>query len=195
MKINFFLWRLWNFKILVDDVLQRCINLVSRCRCCVTSQVETVHHLFVSRSFTSRVWQHYAMSVGVQGPFIQCHQTLSKWWSTSFGERIKPIAQAIPAFICWQLWKRRNKINHSGSMSMYRVFNEIDIDLHNLTLVKYLWLQKVPNRSPLIVDFLQRYKQKVYTEIVKWKKPAQRWYKCNFDSTSKGNPGASSIAF
>lgn len=62
LKINFFIRKLRNFKLPVDDVLQSCgINLVSRCRCCLNPQPKIVYHLFVSSDFASNTWDYFTI--------------------------------------------------------------------------------------------------------------------------------------
>lgn len=88
-----FLWRLWKFKIFLLMTYYKYVVFifVFRCRCYVSPHLEAVQHLFVSRNFAFKVWR-YALSEGVEGPFIQYHQTLSIWWSTKLEDMIKPTA-------------------------------------------------------------------------------------------------------
>ncbi|KAH0671252.1 hypothetical protein KY285_023647 [Solanum tuberosum] len=114
-KICFLLWRLWKYKIPMDEVLKTLkINLVSRCRCCEKAQEETMVHLFINGEFARSIWKYYANAIGLQGPFIQVHQAIKKWWDIRHCAKLTLILQAVPAFICWQLWKRRNTIEHGG---------------------------------------------------------------------------------
>ncbi|KAH0730385.1 hypothetical protein KY290_001417 [Solanum tuberosum] len=57
-KINFFLWRAWKGRIATDDNLRRMrINIVSRCWCCETQQIETMSHLFLTASIAQKLWR------------------------------------------------------------------------------------------------------------------------------------------
>ncbi|XP_060202373.1 uncharacterized protein LOC132630793 [Lycium barbarum] len=81
-KISFFLWRLWKFKLLVDDVLKIMnISIVSRFRCFLNPHhEETIQHLFLTGEFTAEIWQYYNAAVGIVDPRIQIHQTIVQWW-------------------------------------------------------------------------------------------------------------------
>ncbi|XP_060182325.1 uncharacterized protein LOC132611987 [Lycium barbarum] len=133
-KISFFLWRLWKFKIPVDDVLKRMnISIVSRCRCCLNPhQEETVQHLFLTGEFAAEIWQYYNAAVGIIMPRIQIHQTIVQWWYMQGPTKLNLVMQAAPAFICWQLWKRRNTIMHGGKMNKLKVINGINYNLQQL---------------------------------------------------------------
>ncbi|XP_060170637.1 uncharacterized protein LOC132601572 [Lycium barbarum] len=59
----------------------------------------------------------------------------------------------------------------------------------------YPWLKNIPFLWPELVVFLEGYKPILISKIVYWRLPYERWYKCNTDGTSKGNPGPSSYGF
>ncbi|XP_059292528.1 uncharacterized protein LOC132045986 [Lycium ferocissimum] len=71
----------------------------------------------------------FADAAGVQGPFVQIKQTVKKWWDTECSTKLKPLYQAAPAFIMWQLWKRRNAVVHGEKMSRHKVLYEINRNL------------------------------------------------------------------
>lgn len=50
---------------------------------------------------------------------------------------------------------------------MHKVIHEVDENLHNLTLIRYPWLKEVPNRWPILVEFLQNYRLQVKIVVVK----------------------------
>ncbi|XP_060200486.1 uncharacterized protein LOC132628738 [Lycium barbarum] len=103
-KISFFLWRVWHHKLPIDDVLARIgRNMVSICRCYTFPQQDTMTHLFLTGEFASDIWQIFSSTARVQGPFVQINQIVSKWWTTKCGAQLKPIYQAAPAIIMWQI--------------------------------------------------------------------------------------------
>ncbi|XP_060211916.1 uncharacterized protein LOC132639487 [Lycium barbarum] len=169
-KISFFFWRLWKFKLPVDDVLKRMnISIVSRCRCCLNSQQEeTIQHLFLTGDFAADIWQHYNAAVGIVVPRIQIHQIIIQWWYMQGPTNLKAVMQAAPAFICWQLWRRINTIMHGGKMNKLKVIHGINNNLQQLVKTLYPWLRQVPDEWPQL---------------------------CNTDGASRGNPGLSSAAF
>ncbi|XP_075087987.1 uncharacterized protein LOC142169942 [Nicotiana tabacum] len=79
-KISFFLWRLWRQKIATDDMWRRQGQMVmSRYWCCQQPQEESIEHIFVISPTASKCCP-----------------------------KLKPLFQAVPAIITWELWKRRN---------------------------------------------------------------------------------------
>ncbi|KAH0732966.1 hypothetical protein KY289_004154 [Solanum tuberosum] len=86
-----------------------------------------------------------------------------KWWNATCSVKLRPLFNAVPTFIMWQIWKRRNMIRHGGKMSVQGMMMEINRNLHYLAI----------------------------TRVVKWKLPNEGVYKCNSDGASKGNPGPS----
>ncbi|XP_059285591.1 uncharacterized protein LOC132039063 [Lycium ferocissimum] len=172
-KISFFLWRLWKFKILVDDVLKRMnISIVSRCRCCLNPhQEETVQHLFLTGEFAAEIWQYYNAVVGIIAPRIQIHQKILQWWYMQGPTKLKSVMQAAPAFIYWQLWKRRNTIMLGGKMNKVKVINGINYNLQQVVKTLFIWLRNIPYDWPQMVKYLEDYKPKVGYKMVQWKCP------------------------
>lgn len=132
------------FKLHIDDILQGSgINLVSRCRFCDSPQPKS-SYLFIASEFAQKTWEYFSIGSGVEGPFVQCHQAIHKWWNAESSSRIKPILQAIPSMVCWQIWNKRNKVNHGGYMNWRRVIYGISRNIHFLTMVLYPWLKEIP---------------------------------------------------
>ncbi|XP_060170629.1 uncharacterized protein LOC132601564 [Lycium barbarum] len=127
-------------------------------------------------------------AAGVQGPFVQINQTVSKWWTAKCGAPLKPIYQAAPAIIMWQIWKRRNTIIHGGVMSRNKVIFKINKNLWQLAKFKFSWLD-IPHSWPLLVQFLEKYKPQVTSKAVALNYPPNGWYKCNTDGAYKSSTG------
>lgn len=99
-KISLFIWRLWKQKLPIDDILSKIgIAIVFKCHCCSDPSQETTNHLFITCSFAASVWTRFARGAGLQGPFLQVHQTVQKWWKADCSIKMKPIFKAIPALI------------------------------------------------------------------------------------------------
>ncbi|XP_060170537.1 uncharacterized protein LOC132601473 [Lycium barbarum] len=178
-KISIFLWRVWFWKLLIDEVLQKMnISIVSRCLCCHVQQ-ETMDHVFLTGPFARRIWNYFSTAAGIMGPFIQIKQTILIWWNFNTVARLKALYQAIPLLVMCQLWKSRNIRRHGGSVSMLR----------------YPWLKNMPKMWPLVVELLENYRNPLTYKQVKWKFPRNGHFKCNTDGASRGNPGPSSAAF
>ncbi|KAK4721460.1 hypothetical protein R3W88_011693 [Solanum pinnatisectum] len=60
-KQSFLLWRMWKFRVPVDEVVQSMgINLVSRCWYCIQPKSETVSHLFLTSYTDAKLWRLFA---------------------------------------------------------------------------------------------------------------------------------------
>ncbi|XP_060202424.1 uncharacterized protein LOC132630840 [Lycium barbarum] len=77
-------------------------------QCCMVPQQETMIHLFLTGEFAAEIWQVFVAAVGVNGPFVQINQAVTKWWTTKCNSKLRPFYQAAPSIIMWHLWKRRN---------------------------------------------------------------------------------------
>ncbi|XP_060183039.1 uncharacterized protein LOC132612993 [Lycium barbarum] len=170
------------------------ISIVSICKCCAQPRQETMNHMFVTGQYAADIWKMFSAAVGVQGPFIQVNKTINKWWDTKCSSKLKPLYQADPAIILWQLWKRRNTVFHGGNMSSHRVIYDINLNLIQLAKTRYPWMTNFPNSWPQLVQHLEQYRPHIQYILVQWISPPAGWYKCNSDGASRGNPGPSASA-
>ncbi|XP_019256289.1 PREDICTED: uncharacterized protein LOC109234676 [Nicotiana attenuata] len=139
-KISFFLWRLWRKKIATDDIWRRQGQMVmSRCWCCQQPQEESIEHILITSPTASKVWNLFMGVAGITVPPIQLKQVIRHWWYAQCCPKLKPLFQAVPAIITWELWKRRNAGKHGGSVSTNRVIHEINRTLHQLARVRKSW--------------------------------------------------------
>ncbi|WMV24324.1 hypothetical protein MTR67_017709 [Solanum verrucosum] len=195
-KVSFLLWRVWLQRIPIGEVLvkNRITDSMIYC-CCDDNASESFNHLFFSCPNAKFLWQWFAGAAGLHGPFVQLRQTIYKWWEGECVPKLRPLYKAIPAFILWQLWKRRNVIRHGGKMSQYSMIMEVNKNLSLMAKYRYPWLVGMPNYWPLIVQFLEAYTPLIHNIIVRWICPVVGSYKCNTDRSSKGNLNISTTAF
>lgn len=81
--------------------------------------------------------------------------------------KLKPIFKAIPAFIIWQIWKRRNVIKHEGNMTKHSIIMEIYRNIYLFTKFRYPWLKETPKTWTIIVQFLEGYSTLISYKIVR----------------------------
>ncbi|XP_059292200.1 uncharacterized protein LOC132045634 [Lycium ferocissimum] len=118
--------RIWFWKLPIDEVLMRMrINIASRCWCCLDQQ-ETMDHVFVTGPFAKSIWRYVSAAAGIIGSYHQTKQAVLLWWNANYVSRLKPVYQAMPAFIIWQLWKSRNTRRHGGTISVNKVIHEVN---------------------------------------------------------------------
>ncbi|KAM3235236.1 hypothetical protein P3L10_015272 [Capsicum annuum] len=194
-KISFFIWRLWQKRLPVGEVLLISgISNQTLCSCCNSGSVETFEHLFITCSKANSLWIYFANCAGITGPFLQIKDTVFKWWNSPTSAKLKPIFRVIPLFILWQIWKFRNTITHGGKMTFSRSIREVTRNLVMLANTLYPWLRAIPQNWPELLFFLQNYSPITVTSVVYWTPPFSG-FKCNSDGASKGNPGPISSAF
>ncbi|XP_060177861.1 uncharacterized protein LOC132607800 [Lycium barbarum] len=65
IKISFFMWRLWTFKLPLDDKLKKWGHqFPSRCYCCQHPEVEDTSHVFLHLP-TEAIWKYFCGPVGI----------------------------------------------------------------------------------------------------------------------------------
>ena len=72
------------------------------------------------------------------------------------------------------------------------------IKANNNTLTygsKFPWIQRFSHQWFEMVDTLRRYKQTLYTQIVRWNLQREGWITCNTDGDNKRNPCQSTYRF
>ncbi|XP_060190564.1 uncharacterized protein LOC132619785 [Lycium barbarum] len=165
IKISFFMWRFWKFKLPLDDKLKKWGHqFPSRCYCCQHPEVEDTSHVFLHSPTAQAIWKYFCGPVGINIEYLQVTQIINRWWDMPSRLHVKCINQAIPAIIIWELWKRRNTMRHEG----------------NVSITKLIY---------------QRYSPKIRVTPVTWRTPDIGWIKVNTDGASRGNSGRSSWAF
>ncbi|XP_060216649.1 uncharacterized protein LOC132644109 [Lycium barbarum] len=165
-KISFCLWRLWKFKLPVDEVLETIgINIVSRCYCCIEPRQEILDHLFLKGDFATTVWNWFSSAAGILMNCCQVKHAVKLWWNAKCHYKLRPIQKAVPAIILWQIWKIR--------------FSSV----HNR-----------PPKWPDIIDYFESFTHVIRTPIVKWQLPARGWFKCNTDARHTITDGNNLIA-
>nr|XP_033509856.1 uncharacterized protein LOC117274635 [Nicotiana tomentosiformis] len=74
---------------------------------------------------------------GIAMEGLSLHQAITKCWTAQVLPRIKPIMQALPSCIVWELWKRRNSLKYGEAVSVSRVIYQNYTP--KLKLEKVIW--------------------------------------------------------
>nr|XP_009616365.1 uncharacterized protein LOC104108915 [Nicotiana tomentosiformis] len=138
-----------------------------------------------------KVWQHFLGAVGNYVPLIQVKKVIRAWWNIDCCPKLKPLFEAAPTIITWELWKKRNTFRNGVTISTNRVIHEVN----NLARIKFPWLSHIHVLWPEMIQFFEAYKPILITRKVTWQFPHEKWYKCNTDGASKGNFRPSSLGF
>ncbi|XP_016549377.1 uncharacterized protein LOC107849271 [Capsicum annuum] len=195
-KINFFFWRLCKQRLPVGEMNRSMgFSYNGICTCCNDQVTETWDHLFVTCQKSARLWHVFSSSAGVPGPFIQLKYTIYRWWNAKCNTKLKPVYQAMPIFILWQIWKARNTVKNGGKYSYWRMEMEVNTNISLFARNRYPWLNHMPTSWPEIIQFLDQYMPPIQAQVITWSAPKQGVYKCNTDGSFKKNSGTSSCAF
>lgn len=69
--------------------------------------MDTNDHMFMPSNLANAIWQLFSNSLGIQHAFVALPNLLIKWFCIKpHNEVHKILLQAVPAFLCWQLWKK-----------------------------------------------------------------------------------------
>ncbi|XP_075080440.1 uncharacterized protein LOC142165948 [Nicotiana tabacum] len=156
---------------------------------------ETLSHVFYRSLTALKVWSYFYSHVGLSLEGLNLHQAIVKCWTTKVNPRLKPIFQALPSIIVWELLKRRNNNKHGEAVSTNRVVYQVCNTIQSLIKLRKLGIDRVPFRWPDILRMMENYTPKLKFNKVLWELPMTGWTKINTDGASKGNPGRSSIGF
>lgn len=128
----------------------------------------------------------------MDGPTL--HQAITKCWNAQVLPRIKPIMQALPSCIVWELWKRRNSLKYGEIVSVIMVLYQISTSLQALVQMRKPGI-RVPHKCIELLHMLENYTPRLKFDKVKWELPMEGWIKVNTYGASRGNPERSSIGF
>ncbi|XP_070036967.1 uncharacterized protein [Nicotiana tomentosiformis] len=166
----------------------------SRCWCCADPKEETLVHLFFTSKAALTVWKYFLTRAGIAMEGLSLHQAITKCWTAQLLPRIKPIMQALPSCVVWELWKRRNNLKYGEAVSVIRVIYQVSTTIQALVQVRKPGLC-VPHKWRDLLNMLQNYTPKFNFEKVILEFPLEGWIKVNTDGAYRGNPGRSSIGF
>ncbi|XP_019242354.1 PREDICTED: uncharacterized protein LOC109222448, partial [Nicotiana attenuata] len=166
----------------------------SKCWCCAAPKEESLVHLFYTSKSAETVWRYFLPRAGISVQGLTLHQAITRCWTVPVVSRLKPVMQALPSCIVWELWKRRNSLKHGEGVSVSRVIYQVSTHIQHLVQMRKPNIQ-VPHRWSNLLTMMENYTPRLKYEKVLWEFPMEGWIKVNTDGASRGNPGRSSIGF
>ncbi|XP_060202654.1 uncharacterized protein LOC132631071 [Lycium barbarum] len=143
-KIAFLMWRVWHFKIPLDEVVKSWgYHMPSRCFCCVELNEETVPHIFLRSTTAQATWKYFCAAAGINVDGIHLHQ----------------------------LWKKRNGDKHRDKVSTSRVIYQASTDIQQLVRSRKPGIKNIPHRWHDILKMLEQFVPKLQVTKVMWKFP------------------------
>ncbi|XP_070005983.1 uncharacterized protein [Nicotiana sylvestris] len=195
-KIAFFMWKVWKAKLPLDDFLKKVgYCMPSKCWCCVQPDEESLQHLFFRSETSKTTWKYFLSREGIAVEGITLHQAITKCWTTNVCLRLKPVMQALPSCVVWELWKRRNSMKCGDAVTTSRVIYQVSSNLQALVKVRKPGMDMVPHKWQDLLTMMENFTPKLKVTKVMWEFPSAGWLKVNTDGASRGNPGRSSIGF
>ncbi|XP_075080670.1 uncharacterized protein LOC142166142 [Nicotiana tabacum] len=136
-KIAFFMWKVWKSKLPLDDFLKRVgYCMPSKCWCCVQPDEESLQHLFFRSETAKTTWKYFLSRAGIDVEGLTLHQAITKCWTANVCLRLKPVMQALPSCVVWELWKRRNSMKYGEAVTTSRVIYQVSSNIQALVKVR-----------------------------------------------------------
>ncbi|XP_070024861.1 uncharacterized protein [Nicotiana sylvestris] len=174
-KISFFMWKVWKAKLPLDDFLKR--------------------HLLFRSETAKTTWKYFLSRAGIDVEGLTLHQAITKCWIANVCLRLKPVMQALPSCVVWELWKRRNSMKYGEAVTTSRVIYQVSSNLQALVKVRKPGMDMVPHKWQDLLAMMENFTPKLKVTKFMWEFPSAGWLKVNTDGASRGNPGRSSIGF
>ncbi|XP_070029656.1 uncharacterized protein [Nicotiana sylvestris] len=141
-----------------------------------------------------KCWTYFLRRAGIALDGFSLHQAITKCWTTPVVPRLKPVLQALPACIVWELWKRRNSLKYGEAVSVSRVIYQVSSTVQALVQLKKPGL-RVPQKWLDLLTMIEQYTPRLKYDKVLWEFPSRGWIKVNTDGACRGNSRRSSIGF
>nr|XP_027124765.1 uncharacterized protein LOC113741433 [Coffea arabica] len=182
-KLSFFMWRLQNGQLPLDDVLEKYhIHGPSKYHCCVLGQVETMEHVFSAGQLASATWVFFENSLGLSTSAATVRSRCAAWWLRPVkGKALRWLMRILPILILWFLWRARNLSRFEGrkfSVSQVRAF--IIQEVRMLVRAHFLGIM-VPWQWEELLQALSGVRRVLTATIVRWAFPPTGCYKLNTD--------------
>ncbi|XP_070002841.1 uncharacterized protein LOC142165887 [Nicotiana tabacum] len=171
-KIAFFMWKVWKTKLPLDDFLKKVgYCMPSKCWCCVHPAEESFQHLFFRSETAKTTWKYFLSRAGIAVEGLTLHQAITKCWTANVCLRLKPVMQALPSCIVWELWKRGNSMKYGDVVTTSRVIYQVSSNLQALVKVRKPGIDMVPHKWEDLIAMMENFTPKLKVTKVMWEPP------------------------
>ncbi|XP_075096138.1 uncharacterized protein LOC142174244 [Nicotiana tabacum] len=147
-KIAFFMWKVWKAKLPLDDFLKR-------------PDEESLQHLFFRSETAKTTWKYFLSRAGIVVEGLTLHQAITKCWTANVCLRLKPVMQALPSCVVWELWKRRNSMKYGDVVTTSRVIYQVSSILQALVKVRKPGMDMVPHKWQDLLAMMENFTPKL----------------------------------
>ncbi|XP_071918841.1 uncharacterized protein [Coffea arabica] len=191
LKVSFFMVCLLRGRLPLPDALCRLgFYLPSKCFCCHGASEESIEHVFAIGHVASEVWSYFGGLCGLNSPSSSLRARIVDWWLRSHDSATRRfICLILPSFICWHIWKARNKAVFEGeqmrsSVICQSIFSEVK------SIVEIHFKQKLGVQTFCqLFDWSHLTTSAFDVKLVRWEATSTGSLVLNTDGCSKGNPG------
>ncbi|XP_070046652.1 uncharacterized protein [Nicotiana tomentosiformis] len=113
-------------------------------------------HMFFTSYAARKVWNYFLTAAGINVDGLTFHQAIVRCWTLQTVPRLKPIIQALPSIIVWELWKRRNGYKYGDLVSFNRVIYQISTMVQSLVKFRKPSLQNIPHKWPDLITMMEQ---------------------------------------
>lgn len=172
-KMSFISWRIFKNRLPFDDVICRFgTNIISRCSCCSSAQVETVQHVFNGSEAAIFIWNNIGNAFGIKHQQEPIIATFKRWWETTANNKMhNQMLQIAPTIICWELWKQRNACKY-GKQKKF----QLNSMRHQIT-----WTLKTAISNMVPGEYTQM-EWTLLCDKVERLRPYQKWIQVTWES-------------
>ncbi|XP_071940013.1 uncharacterized protein [Coffea arabica] len=118
VKVSLFMLRLLMRRLPLDDILGKFgFQLPSKCFCSSMAAAagESIEHIFSTGQLAVEIWGVFGSSCGICLPAVSLRERLVAWWLSPHSDaQRRHVVSILPSFICWHIWKARNKAIFEG---------------------------------------------------------------------------------
>lgn len=93
-------------------------------------------HVFFMSYAAHSVWYYFLSNVGIAMEGLSLQQAVVKCWTIQVILGLKPIFQALPSIILWELWIRRNYYKYGDVVTISRVISQVSSTLKALVTIR-----------------------------------------------------------
>nr|XP_027093583.1 uncharacterized protein LOC113713984 [Coffea arabica] len=153
---------------------------------------ESIERIFSTGQLTVEIWGVFRASCSICLPAISLRERLVTWWLSLHSDAQRcHVVSILPSFICWHIWKARNKAIFEGvKLTREEICHGILRDISAAVEIKF--------HHRIVAQTFDRFFERLSqplpvhrVQLVKWQATGRGILSLNTDGCSKGNPGMS----